>query len=239
MRNAGLTVFFVLTVIALQGCMLVTQSVYKTLQKKSDPKKELIDPAYAEKNEIFKGTWVGTVREKGVTYDQYQFENVLADPGGHTQRILEVRVPRQDDARAEIFETEKPLPGSRPAFWFARHIPMDQYAGSDVPALYFKRFYPKIQPADYRSDGLNIDLTPGFLVTDNDFNGDFGYVIYKLSQAPGSNTTVWNPFEADVDIRWIVRNRTSFELNRLRYLYSVPFDLVTFPIQMVILPFLK
>lgn len=239
MRNTCLTVFFVLTVIALQGCMLVTQSIYKTLQKKSDPKKELIDPAYADKNELFKGTWVGTVHEKGVTYDQYQFAHVLADPGGHTRRILEVRVPRQADTKAEIFETDKPVPGSRPAFWFTKHIAMAQYTGSEAPAVYFNRFYPKIQPADYRSEGLNINLTPGFLVTDNEFNGDFGYAVYRLSQAPDSNALVWNPYEAEVDIRWIVRNRTSFELNRLRYLYSVPFDLVTFPLQMVILPFLK
>lgn len=220
--------------------MLLTQSVYKDLQKKSDPNQEFMDPSYAHKNEIFKGIYAGTVRKQGILYDHYQFGHLLAEPGKTgPRRILEVLIPRKDDAKAEIVESAAPAAGDLPAFWFTRHIGKDRYATSETPSAYFMTYYPQIRPAAYRNHAVNVDLTPGFLDNDTPFSGDYGYVVYRLAQTPETDEMVWQPFETQVSIRWVVRNRTRFELNRLRFIYAVPFDLVTLPVQMVIVPFLK
>ena len=144
---------------------------------------------------------------------RYQWTNALAGAG----RVLEITLPEHSAFRAEMTECADLEEEISPAFLLTEYM-----GGKYTPKQYFADHYPDLNPQRFAGHALYLcpfsaDPHPQdvFLLVYDDQKEDFEWVKYK----------------AHADIPWKERSKFRYYASHLKYLYAVPLDIVTFPLQ--------
>jgi len=208
----------------------MTNTIKKRIQRLEGPTSELrcsfsIDFRIKESSQ-FPGSYVGLVKDGDQQFRHYQFTNVLH---GDTGRILNILVPVVQPSSSSRTDTNRTF----------AYVPRSQRYSMG----------PKAQLFDGTVQKPEIDKAVLYspLPYNHKFEGDDNLDILELSlsyQYPpnncikvdrirGSGKLEWGR-RHPLDIHqfdWNKRDRLQTLAMRLKYLYSVPIDLLTYPLQ--------
>jgi hypothetical protein len=151
------------------------------------------------------------------SFTEYQFPDVLR---GNGPRVLQVCIPTSIDSPARVSETTQ----AGTPLTEAALIVMGS-ADSRDPAKYLARRFPQFDPS--RAGTATIVLSKPYTLEEMDR-------FLFLGRSTSGGQVQWVKVPADIDIQWQVRNRIRLYALRCQYIYTVPIDIVTFPIQLVI-----
>lgn len=151
------------------------------------------------------GLYLGETQLAGKNYSHYQFPDVLI---GRASQALHVYVPVTNDHKALGLITEAPL------------MPM---SNSPPAYLYLGYAYSpwEYQPQPPTPGTHSVDWLSG--------SGGHGW-IRRL----GATDQDWTQCQATVRVAWQCRRKTTLLARDLKYLYTVPFDVVTSPVQLIL-----
>ena len=146
----------------------------------------------------------------------YDFSDVLRSEG---QRILQVCIPAGTGFPARVTETTqagKPLTDAV--------LVIMGSAENRNPANYLARRFPRFEQSC--SGATVVVLSKPYTLEEMDH--------FLFVSTPTSDGKVeWMKVPADIDLKWQVRSRRRLFALRCKYIYTVPIDVVTFPIQLI------
>ena len=176
------------------------------------------NPSYEFRSEFyqypaaaFQGSYVGIEKDGERSFLHYQFHGVLL---GSTNRILDIHISKDRSFAlgGKVFESRALEPELAKA-----------NLSSSSASLGLDEERPEvIQPHTMRLYASEED----------------GFLEYYVTNAP-QNSLEWETYLANSELEWIKRDRATLRRMKLRYLYSVPFDVVTAPLQFVYFLFMR
>jgi hypothetical protein len=212
--NSWAVAFVAVCVLATCNGCYYTYSARSSLERARAPYREFRQAAL-EGKAPFCGRYVGTGETNGSAYSCYEFTNILAGAGS---RALLVLVCEGESSTNYITETRSPREGKSPAFVFTHYM-----GGNYSPTQYFHDYYPTEDPNAFVNCSIYLCAY-----------GDSRHDLYLLRTNPASGELEWVKTKAWSQLEWQVRSRKGYFWGHLRYLYAVPLDVVTSPLQLFV-----
>jgi len=196
------------------GCCVGTTAV--SLRELRCPGQELRKEFQAESTNtiLARGVYLGEIQDGRRKYSRYQFTNVLA---ASETRVLEILVAEDKDCECSIREAKRAENGIGPAVLFSHNI---DYNDGLYPLAgdYCQKYYPEQNATNDLGRAMQV------FILDDGF-------VHVLRRHPDTGEIVWGIRMADVDLGWVVRSRAKYCLGHLKYLYAVPLDIISSPLQ--------
>jgi len=156
------------------------------------------------------GSYLGSTNLTGAPYLHYQFPGVL---GNDDARVLHVLVPDPtvSDSSTALITEGRARAAARltPARLHVVHVGYASYMNGWVPAEFSEHCLRWFPPSEYGRVSL-------------------------LQECPGRSPE-WKDYPATVHLPWHRRNAVGVFAWGLCYVLAVPFDVVTFPVQLVVI----
>jgi hypothetical protein len=193
------------------GCFCV--QTHESLQDMSRASNELREECrgLSDRGLVTPGVSLGQITTDGVAYLDYQFANVLAGP---SNRVLEVLVAVDKNHRSRIRETQR-LKGAGETESLLSHQPDGSFSSASD---YFQLRYPTEDPEPLLGCSMHVRV-------------DTPASIYLLQRG----SPCWDLKEADEELPWVKRSRTKYGLGHLMYIVAAPLDIVTSPLQAIVI----
>jgi hypothetical protein len=195
------------------GC-IITVSTHDSIRSSKMVYHEFTDSFYSDDASPIPGRLVESANP-GVS--RYQWTNALAGSG----RILEISIPEHSEFRAEIAECETMEEEESPAYLLPEYM-----AGKYSPEQYFEDHYPKLDPHNFAGHAVYLGTFSA-----EPHPQDVFLLVYDKQK----DKLEWVRYKANIDIPWKERSKFGYCTSHLKYLYSVPLDIITFPLQFYIL----
>jgi hypothetical protein len=199
-----------------------TTNVIHEIEEYSEPKNELPSNFQFE-SRIYSGSYLGEIEIEGDLFLQYQFKYILAES---PRRVLQVLVAKKEKTLSKINEidiSETNIQIENAYLFSYYYITHDDKIAKNISRTseYFRKYYGGINLKQYFPNIININL------------GTNHSSVYTLKYDRSSGFYYWCENESVNKIKWHSRSQTEVGLMRLKYLYSVPIDILTFPIQAI------
>lgn len=199
-----------LLLVCSSGCM--SSSLHDRITHESHTRREFAD--FGLEPRTYAGTLKGTTEVGGLPFLEYVFTGPLVENGN---RSLVIHVPQDGQGRAIMSEGKsKSLLSTNVTLVLSSTSP--HFRGS-----WISEHYPN----------ANAPSTVLFL---NDASLDFGNGRWSLFTRETDSLHHWSGWldvPIDDQVSWQVRDSKRLRNLRLRYLYTVPIDIVTAPLQVV------
>lgn len=214
-KKIYIILFFTLSCLIIcicSGCC-VTARVEGTIYEKSSIFHEFRD---LEENcsslIINAGSYIGKTEINWTSYHTYQFNGLLK---GFDVRILEILIPCDNiDGKKIVLLRES-----------------DQKQTKVLPAYLFikdHKAYAYCDELDTFEDAFKQKYSNHCIILNDDI---FQRVDYYIDPDNGSSERVeWLTINKHSDLQWLYRDSESVRLHKLRYFYSVPLDIIVFPL---------
>lgn len=198
---------------ALPGCCL-TAKLGDKIRKKSSPFHEFKDPGQdCLSLKINTGVYVGKTRLNWTSYRTYQFGGILKGDGDG--RILEILIPFDNTGGKKMAILREPLQRGKavsPVYLFVS----DRNLKADC----------KEQLALFEETFKQEHVNNGLILNDDPYRE----LYYTVSDKDESKGKRWVSISSDSDLNWLNRDEEEVSWLKLRYLYTVPGDIVLFPL---------
>ncbi|MFZ0610617.1 MAG: hypothetical protein WAM73_00105 [Desulfobacterales bacterium] len=162
------------------------------------------------------------VREKDELYQRYVFQNALKSSDSRNLLIFVPIITDEQYGIAKITETPETLQANGSA-------KMIVMPGTDNnPNDFLKGI---IEYSDFNFSEYDGDL----IIVQKPFLGVAFDHIFFVREKNGVNTCSWRKIPTNVNLDWKARDRHEASKKRMKYLYTVPLDILTFPIQFLMM----
>jgi len=197
----------------LPGCCL-TAKLGDKIRKKSSPFHEFKDVKQdCSSLKINTGAYVGETQLNWTSYRTYQFGGILK--GEDDGRILEILIPFENKEKKKMAILREPLQEGKavsPAYLFVKD--RNAKAGCKEQLAPFEETFKQEHP----NHGLILNDDP------------YRELYYTVSDNDETGGKQWVPILTDSDLNWLNRDKEEVSWLKLRYLYTVPLDIVLFPL---------
>jgi len=197
----------------LPGCCL-TAKLGDKINKKSSPFHEFKDVKQDCSSLIINtGAYVGATQLNWTSYRTYQFGGILKDEDDG--RILEILIPFDNTGEKRMAILREPLQKGKAvssAYLFIK----DRSAKADCEE----------QLAPFEETFKHEHPNYGLILNDDPYR-ELNYTVSDKDESKGKR---WVSITSDSDLNWLNRDKEEVSWLKLRYFYTVPLDIVLFPL---------
>ena len=205
--------FWVFIMYALPGCCL-TAKLGDKIHKKSSPFHEFKDIKQdCSSLEINTGAYVGETQLNWTSYRTYQFGGILKSED--EERILEILIPIDNTEGKSIAVLREPLQKAE-AVSLAYLFVKDRNVKAEC----------KEQLAPFEETFKQVCINHCLILNDNPYRE----LYYTVSDNDETGKKRWISISSDSDLSWLNRDKEEVNWLQFRYLYTVPLDIVLFPL---------
>jgi hypothetical protein len=222
-----------------QGCMMTGSRKWKLYDYKQG-KREFVNP---DKGVHHVGVFTGIVTVDGTTFMSYQFPTLLKPKAQSPSRLFEVNLPSENSDDIFISQIEKSPSNVAVPFGTERQNAMQSKA--TAIAIFTDSIGGDTRPVpeallddNVKEENLTKYL-PHVIYLNAEHSqsyGDFLIVRRPVMGKDGKTVSRWTHQYSALDVEWCARSRAKYAAMHGAYLYTVPLDIVTSPVQILVLP---